>query len=160
MQFLVSYGTSAAVQLALSIALIRWAPIIAGRFYPSDAQAPEASTRFSAGDIYHTVCFVLGAYLLVQGSVSWGNLTVAAFSAGSGHQLASAALTAIVYTASGLLLVLGARRIGQLVSSLKHDPESIPQQQFSLKLLLTIAVLVAVVLGVLRMLAVGRQGQP
>lgn len=153
--FLVLSGVAVAVQLALGVMLIRWAPGMAARFYPPDAEKPEPQIRVGPGDIYQTACFVLGVYLLVRGVESVGRLAIGALSFSPGPQLASVAVSAMVYTASGLLLIFGSRRIGQLVSNLRYDPDSIPQQQFSLKLLLIITGLVAVILGVIRMISVG-----
>jgi hypothetical protein len=150
-----------AVQLAMSVALIRWAPAIAARFYPADsslpdAENPESRLRVGPGDVYHTACFVLGAYLLVQGVKSAGEMTIGAVSFGSqANQLARAAVIAIVDTASGLLLIFGSRGIAQFLSNLRYDPDSIPRQQFSIKLLLIITFIVAVILGVIRMITVG-----
>ncbi|MCI0333153.1 MAG: hypothetical protein L0228_08020 [Planctomycetes bacterium] len=154
LNYLVSTGAYAVVQSALGIALIRWAPNISARFYPSDVQESEPQIHVGPGDIYHTACFVLGVYLLVLGVDFSGKLAIEGLSTGWGNQLASAAVSAIVYTASSLLLIFGSRRIGQLVSNLQYDPDSIPQQQFSLRLLLIITVLVAVILGVIRLISV------
>jgi hypothetical protein len=155
---LISYGVAFVVQLALGVMLIRWAPSMAARFYPLDADEPEPQIRVGPGDIYHTACFVLGVYLLVLGVESSGRWAVGALPTSfgmQGSQLANIAVSAIVYTASGLLLIFGSRRIGQWMSNLRYDPDSIPQQQFSLKLLLIITGVVAVILGAIRMITVG-----
>lgn len=147
---LIYFGISVAIRLAIGIALIRWAPGISARFYPADRPSEEQRTTVSPGDIFHTACFVLGAYLLVQGTVS---------ALGMSRSMSGAdfvihfALAAAVYGAGGLFLIFGARRIGEFLAGLRYDPESIPKQQFSLRLLLIVVGVVAVVLGVVRMIS-------
>jgi len=61
-------------------------------------------------------------------------------------QLAEAALLVIV----GIVLVFGSRGLSRFLASLGHDPENIPAQQFSLRLLLGIVIGFALLLIVLR----------
>ena len=102
-----------AVHLALGVVLIWWAPCIAARFYPPDSLLPDATSpqpqrRVGPGDVYHTACFVLGVCLLVEGVQSAGKFTIQAFSVvWQPSQLAHFAVSAIVFTASGLLLIFG-----------------------------------------------------
>ena len=159
--YLVLTGFFVAVHLALGVTLIGWALGIAARFYPpdsllSDATNSEPQRRVGPGDIYHTACFVLGVCLLVPGIQSASEFATGAVSIGwQTNQLAHLAVSAVVYTTSGLLLIFGSRRIANLMSSLQYDPDSIPRQQFSIKMLLIITVAVAVILGVIRMITVG-----
>jgi hypothetical protein len=149
--YLSRLGAYLAVTLPLSLVLIRWAPNIAIRFYPVDLQISEPQARIGPGDLYHTACFALGAYLLVRGIEFTGQLAIAAVT--SRGELSNMAVGAMIYTLSGLLLIFGAREIGQFFTNLRYDPDSIPQQQFSLKLLLIITVAVAVILVVIRALS-------
>ena len=64
--------------------------------------------------------------------------------------MAADAITAAVYLATGLVLVFGSQRIGQFMSNLRYDPDTIPKQQVSLALLLLAILAFAVILGVIR----------
>ena len=55
-----------------------------------------------------------------------------------------------------MALIIGARRFGQLLTSLNHDPDSIPKQRINLTILLVLTAVVAVLLGALRWLTMGR----
>ena len=64
--YLVAMGLTHAFRLTLSAVLVLWAPGIAARFYPAGAVEEEMQIKIGPGDVYRTVCFVLGAYLLVH----------------------------------------------------------------------------------------------
>jgi hypothetical protein len=152
--YFVPSGISFIVQALLGLAAIYWAPNISARFYPPDVEASQSPTRIGPGDIYHTACFVFGMYFLVSGAVAGGRAAITALGAGSSDRIALIFVSALVYTTFGLFLVFGAGRIGQFISSLQYDPDSIPRQQFSLKLILIVTVLIAVMMGLIRMLSV------
>jgi hypothetical protein len=144
------------VQILLGCALICWAPNIAVRFYPPGSESEELRISVGPGDVYRTACFVLGAYLLVQAAESAGQFVIRGLQdGGTRDQLVRSALSAAVSFASGLLLVFGSRKIADLVSNLRYDPETIPDQKVSIAMLLVVLALVAVVLGVLRLIAGG-----
>lgn len=147
-----------AVQLALGIALIFVASRIANRFYANEPAAEGAPSRIGLsqigpGHLYHVASYLLGAYFLVYGIQAAAALAIRAMSSSvPADQMATPGTTAVVYIGSGLLLIFGARRIAEMLSLVRYDPDSIPQQQFSLKLLLGITVAAAVALVVLKMM--------
>ena len=139
-------------QFGIAFVIIRWAPRVAARFYPGEVATPEPRLAVGPGDIYHTACFILGAYCLVQGA-TFGVMGAIQFATGqSGTPIQYAGAGVLVYTASGLLLIFGARPIAEFIGGIRHDPDSIPNQQFSLKMLLIVTGIVAVILGVARMI--------
>lgn len=142
------------VQAALGLGLIFYAPVVAARFYREQADAGESQVCVGPGDIYPTACFVLGVFLFVSAAEPAGRVVNAGFQ-GQPHRMAGDAFTMFAYIAAGILLVFGSRRIGELLSSLRYDPESIPKQQFSVKILLIVTTLLAVLLGAMRWLALG-----
>ena len=143
-------------RMLLGGAMVLGAPAVAARFYPPDSERGESRLAVGSGDIYRTACFVLGAYLLVATAHPAGLLLSAAVTGGwQPGPLAANAVTAIVYVFSGLLLVFGSRRIAEMLSNLRYDPDTIPRQQISLAMLLILLGLIAVVLGVARRLSLG-----
>ncbi len=147
-------GLSSFVQLMLGVALICFAPAIAASLYPDTPDADQSLSRVGPGDLYHTACFVLGVFLLVSAAQPAGRIVNAGLR-GIPFEMAGDIFTMIVYMAAGVALVIGARRLGELLSSLNHDPDSIPRQRISLTILLVLSAVVAVVLGVLRWLTMG-----
>jgi hypothetical protein len=144
------------VQLLLGGALIYGAPAIAVRFYPPGGESETPRVSVGPGDVYRTACFVLGAYLLVQATEAAGRIVIFELSEyGTRDQVAAYSIKAMVSLASGLVLVFGSRKITEMLASLRYDPETIPQQKFSIAILLAVLAFVAVVLGVTRMIVVG-----
>jgi hypothetical protein len=157
MSYFVTSTASFFMELLMSGALIFAAPRIAARFYPRKAEDQELRVAVGPGDVYRTACFVLGAYFLVRTAEPAGRLVGAGLSGRvffQASQLADA-LTAMVYVASGILLVFGSRKISQLLSNLRYDPDTIPAQRFSLAVLMILLFLCAIVLGVIRFMAQG-----
>ena len=149
---------SSAIALAMQFvvgAMLLWlAPVIAAKFYPQEVEGETPQIRVGPGDVYRVACFVLGAYLLVQGALTASNAVVIGFerqlSGLSQPQLIQGGVNASIYIVSGLLLVFGSRPISELFLNLRYDPETIPQQQISIAALLVVLVAVAVVIGVIR----------
>ena len=154
--YVVASAVSIFVQSLMSGALILGAPRLAERFYPRKAEEQELRIAVGPGDVYRTACFVLGAYFLVRTAEPAGRLVGADFSdiVWQPRQLADA-LTAMVYAASGLLLVLGSRKISEMLSRLGYDPDTIPAERFSIVILLSLLVLFAILLGAIRFMAHG-----
>jgi hypothetical protein len=167
--------TEAVVLLLLGASLIWWAPWIAARFYPArpsgsevggildqdgrplaeNPASSETRVQVGPGDLYRIACFVLGVYLLVQTAAPAGRLVVAGMGGMIGWSRGQSIVDGVVvmvYVVVGLVLVFGSQGIGRFLSSLRHDPDSIPKPQFSLMMLLLFIVAVAVVLGVIRAL--------
>jgi hypothetical protein len=144
----------AMAKLAMAVFIIYLAPAIAARFYPTESEPVDAKPAIGPGDVYHTACFVLGAYFLVQGG-AMAIPFVAQLVTGSvrGIPTEYAGAMFLVHTVSGLLLIYGARPIAEFIGSIRHDPDSIPNQQLSLKMLLIVTGIVAVILGVARMVS-------
>jgi hypothetical protein len=144
---------SVVAQFLLGGALVFCAPAVARWFYPAAAESEGSPVSVGPGDVYRTACFVLGVYLLVSTARPAGRLLEAGLSGEALSRSIADAMTLIVYAASGVLLVFGARPIAELLSNLRYDPDTIPKQQISLAVLLVFVVLVAVVVGVFRMIA-------
>lgn len=149
-----SSGTTVGMHFMLGVLLIWLAPAISASFYPQDLENEALEVRIGPGDVYRVACFVLGAYLVVQGAQSAANTVVTGFdrqlSGFSQPQLIQGGINASIYFVSGLLLVFGSRPISELLLNLRYDPETIPQQQLSIAALLVVLVAVAVVIGVIR----------
>ena len=150
-------GAPTVVQVFLGAAFVVWAPVIAGWFYPQQGEQREHSEpqrAVGAGDIYRTACFVLGAYLLVAASDPAGKLLSAAFARNwRSQELIANTVPLIIYACGGLLLLFGSRPIADLFSNLQYDPDTIPQQRMSIAMLLVVMVVIAAVLGVVRLMA-------
>jgi len=144
------YAATFVAQLMLGVMLVVFAPAMAARFYPSVSDIVEPRMAVGPGDIYRTACFVLGVYLLVQTAEPAASLAIAVVQDWQGEDFAVVAVRAIVYAASGLLLVFGSRRIAEILSNLGYDPDTIPKQQFSIVMLLIAVVFVGVLLGVIQ----------
>ncbi len=154
--FAIAHGVSIAVQVAIGLGLIVCAPSVAARFYREEADAGESPVRVGPGDIYHTACFVLGAYVLINTAAPLGRLVTAGFRGELSDwwldRRAADVFTIIVHTAAGILLIFGSRRISELLLSLRHDPESVPKQQLSVSNLLTLIVFFGLLIGAIRWL--------
>jgi hypothetical protein len=148
---------AASVQGLLGAMLIGWAPRIAARFYPAGPEEIELHLKIGPGDLYHVACFVLGAYLLVQAAEPACRLAIAGMRGMSWDRgsLIAWAITAMVDAAAGIVLLFGSRRIGQLFSNLRYDPDTIPKQQVSLAFLLLLVLVVTLILGVIRAFTFG-----
>ena len=59
------------------------------------------------------------------------------------------------YSVSGLVLIFGGPGIGQAMAAVPRDSDNVPLPQFSIRMLLILAVAFAIVLGVLRAVVVG-----
>jgi hypothetical protein len=144
------------VQLLIGGVLVFCAPAMAAWFYPTVDEMEPTQRAIGPGDVYRTASFVLGVYLLVAASHPAGRLLVAGRSGTTlGPSAAADAVTLVVHVASGLVLVFGSRRIAELLANLRYDPDTIPKQQLSLAMVLIFIVLVAVALGVFRIISVG-----
>ncbi len=162
--YLVTTGVTSIVRFALGAALICWAPGIAARFYPPDAESEEPRIRVGPGDVYRTACFVLGVYLLVQIVQPASRLVIAGFQRPYADwqpsRLAGDAMTTIVYTVVGMFLVFGSNKIGEWFSNLRYDPNrndpnTIPKPQFTIAAILILVVIFAVCFAVIRGIMVG-----
>lgn len=151
--FAIAQGVSIAVQVAIGLGLILGAPSVAARFYREEADAGESQVRVGPGDIYHTACFVLGAFVLINTAAPLGRLVIARFRGIAQGWLANDLFTVVVHTTAGILLIFGSRRISELLLSLRHDPESVPKQRLSVSNLLTLIVFLGLLIGTIRWLA-------
>lgn len=151
--YAIAQGVSIAVQIAIGLGLIFGAPSVAARLYREETDAGESPVRVGPGDIYHTACFVLGAYVLINTAAPVGRLVSARFRGLEQGWLANDFFTVIVHTTAGLLLIFGSRRISELLLSLRHDPESVPKQRLGVSNLLTLIVFLGLLIGTIRWLA-------
>lgn len=158
--WLFASGVSIGFRVALGVGLILCAPFLSTRFYAEQVEPSESPSRvFGPGDIYRVACFVLGAFFFVSAAEPAGRVINAGFQyqqfSMNGSVMAGDVFTMIVYLSAGVFLTFGSQRIGEMLSSMRYDPESIPNQQYSVKLLMILTGLVAVLLGVLRWWSLG-----
>jgi hypothetical protein len=151
---LIRVGLQVLVQGLLGALLIRWAPWIAARLCPAGHADTEVHLNVGPGDLYHITCFVFGVYLLVRSSELVTRLVADAMSGAqstwSRGQMIAHVVVAAVNVAAGIVLVFGAQWIGRLLASLRHDSDTIPQQQVGVAFLLLLVAAFAVILGVMR----------
>lgn len=141
--------------LSVGFFLFRRAPRIAAKMYP-EALAESEPLRFGAigaGDLYRITSFGIGIVFVVFALAAAGRAAVglalqSSFS-GSMREIDDLA-TATVYGLSGLVLTFGSGQIGTWMATLRYDPDTIPAQQFSLRMLLIVITLVGVAFAALR----------
>jgi hypothetical protein len=156
---IIAFGVSIIVQGVFGALLAWWAPWIASRFYARGSEEVQVHLAVGPGDVYRIACFVLGVYLLVHTTEPASRLaatliqgTPANWRLGQG---VADSVATVVYAATGIVLIFGSRRIGEMLSHLRYDPDTIPKQQISLAILLSLVVLFALILGAIRWLTVG-----
>jgi hypothetical protein len=143
------------IETSLGIALIGLGPRLARYLYPeTENPSTDSARQIGPGDLYHTDCFVLGVYLLVQAVEPGSQIALTAIQGqGLAALMAESASTLIVlvtYLVAGLVLVFGARPISAFLSHLRYDPQTIPKQHISLGILLIVIVVIAGALTFLR----------
>lgn len=141
--------------LSAGLFLLLRAPRIAAKTYP-EAHADGEPLRFGtigAGDLYRITSFGIGIVFVVlalaAGARTAVGLALQSSFSGSIREIDDLA-TAIVYGLSGLVLTFGSRQIGAWMATLRYDPDTIPAQQFSLRVLLIVITLVGVALAAIR----------
>lgn len=153
---LIGSGLAVVVHSGVGAVAVWCAPWIAARFYPARSEDAQLLFKVGPGDVYRVACFVLGVYLLADAAEPAARLAMfsmqgSVLTANSGRGIADL-IAATVHLAAGTLLVFGSRWIGDIISHLRYDPDTIPRQQISLAVLLLCVLGVAVVLGILRTL--------
>jgi hypothetical protein len=142
------------VRAILGIVLLVSASRIAFWFYPETAQEtePVKAGSVSAADVYRIACFLLGAFVLMLGVPAAARAVVMLM--GGAQYNASRFLpdlvTACVFFLFAVAFMFGASGIAQLLRGLDYDPENVPAQQFSLRVLMFIILGVALILGLIR----------
>jgi len=141
--------------LSVGFFLFRRAPRIAAKMYP-EALAESEPLRFGAigaGDLYRITSFGIGIVFVVFALAAAGRAAVGLAldsSASWSNRDITDLATFAVYGLSGLVLVFGSRQIGTWMATLRYDPDTIPAQQFSLRMLLIVITLVGVAFAALR----------
>jgi len=147
------------VYAALAVALFLSAPRVARVVCIGQTNASTVIdvTRIRAGQAYHIATFVTGIIMLgtaIQPALTGvSNLLsirgLSNFGAAYGAiNLVTAALRAVV----GVFLVFGSKQIAIWLASLRYDPDHVPNQRISLRVLLVLATVIAVVLILMRFL--------
>jgi hypothetical protein len=145
-----SAGISIFANAVIGVFVIWMAPRIAAFFYPLQAGEPEVSLGIGPGDLYHIACFILGIYFVVHGLLMTAQTMLGMSTGMAADRLLRTFLTFSIYVGSGLFLVFGGRRIAEWMAAIKYDPDSVPKQQFSIRLLLIVTLVVALILGIVR----------
>lgn len=146
---------SALAMLSAGMFLLLRAPRIAAKTYP-EARAEGEPLHFGAigaGDLYRITSFGIGIVFVIFALAAAGRAAVglslqSSFS-GSMREIDDLA-TATIYGLSGLVLTFGSRQIGAWMATLRYDPDTIPAQQFSLRVLLIVITLVGVAFAAMR----------
>lgn len=149
--------------LVVGIGVILLAGRISRRVYPASDRTADsiAFGRVGAGDLYHIASFVMGVYMLIQavepvvrflgGTMGAGPFSMEPWARGGVHDM----ITAAIYGVSGLVLIFGGPGIAQAMAAVPRDSDKVPVPQFSIRMLLILGVVFAIVLGVLRAVIVG-----
>ncbi|MCL4203964.1 MAG: hypothetical protein KJ000_15795 [Pirellulaceae bacterium] len=125
----------------------------------ADNDRGSATGVLGAGSLYHVACIVTGLWFLscaiapgtraLAPLVSQGGLSL------RGNEVGVASLCqAVIFLVFGVSLIFGSRGLSRLLASLGHDPDNVPAQQFSLRLLLALVIGTALLLFAMRMLLV------
>lgn len=148
---IIAYGVPICVQGLLGIMLIWRGPWLAARFYPANSGDAQIQLNVGSGDVHRIACCVLGIYFLVHAAEPGSRFVVDLIQkTWPSDTTVINGVVAAAYTAAGVLLVFGARHLGQLLSNLRYDPDTIPRQQISLAVLLGMILAVGVILGAIR----------
>ena len=147
--------------LVVAVPLFIYAPRLADWICRDVAENDRGSATgvLGAGSLYHVACMVTGIWLLscaiapgtraLASLVSQGGMTL------RGNQDSVAAMCqAVLLLVFGVSLIFGSRGLSRLLVSLGHDPDNVPAQQFSLRLLLALVIGTALLLFAMRVLLV------
>jgi len=145
------------VKPVLAIGLIYWARLFSYRFYPKEEEESTELTfgKIGSGDLYRIACFILGVYVVVQALPYLVRITVSLFEKSmtwNATRIGEAVLLICAYGALSLFLILGSRGVARFMNSLRHDPDEIPNPQFTVRLLLAGILFMAVIFSLLRLL--------
>jgi hypothetical protein len=150
---------AAAMPSALALAailLFLFAPWLARRICGDlkPETSPNPIATLGAGDAYRIGSFLMGLYVLVQAisQVVQGTVRMARHAYLSTDTVAPF-VEAVILAAFGIALVFGARGLARFLDSLGYDPQDVPAHQFSLRFLLLLVVVCAVIVFIIRSLA-------
>ena len=148
-----------AVRGVFGILLVLCASRIGHLFYPrgNEPDGTSESKSLGPGHVYRIGSFLLGVCVLVQAVRPAALTVVALMSAKSGVYVqwqdhVSEAVEASVLILIAMGLIFGSRGLARLFESLRYDPDDIPTQQFTIRLLLFVILVVAVMLGLIKYL--------
>jgi len=147
------------LQVVIAALLFVYAPRLSDWICKDLASSDEAEPvmTLGAGDLYHVACLLMGLWLLARAIRPAVRAIVELVAQGSSNlfmsrQVVGELSEATLLVLLGVVLMFGSRGLSRFLASLGHDPENIPAQQFSLRLLLGIVIGFALVLIVLRAL--------
>jgi len=113
---------------------------------------PAKVKSIRPGDLYHIAAFLMGIYVLVRSISPGARAAVAMVDRTAGAAYAALLVEAVVFLAFGAALILGGRGIAAFFASLGHDPDNVPAQQFSMRVILAVVIGTAILLGIIRAL--------
>jgi len=147
------------VRFILGVGLLVYSSRIASRLYPELGEAGQ-QVKFGsvgAGDVYRIASFLLGVYVLLEAVRPAVHGFVALIQYERSRTIPVHAIpdlvVACVFVLAGLFLIFGARRVAEVFENVRYDPNTIPAQQFSLRLLLLVILICAALLGMIRYFA-------
>ncbi len=106
------------------------------------------------GDAYRIACLVMGLVALIRSisPLTAALVTILRASSGVPSNAITSLLTGVVLAAVSLVLILGARGMGQFLGRIGYDHDRVADQNFSLRAWFILIALLAVVLMVARRL--------
>jgi len=139
----------------LGIVLLVCASRIALRFYPKtqDEAGQETPGRVGPGDLYRIASYVLGVCVLLQAVEPATRTLVLVIHRDVGSTLHVELAEACVMLVLGIGLIFGAGGIATFFERLRYDPNRVPTQQLSIPLMLLIILICALLVGIVRYLA-------
>lgn len=113
--YIIFYAAQVTVHTGFGLGLLMYGPLIARRFYPAD-ESTAAAPGASADDLYRIGCRLLGIYSFLLA------VPPVARMAGGGVD-PDEVVRGGLYLAMAALLLLGAKRIGAILSRIRYDPQ-------------------------------------
>lgn len=154
-EFILSYlGLSASYGL-VGAASLYFAPQISRRVYPETDPDTLTPSQVGPGDVYRIACFVLGVYLFVTNVPHPLTTLVIAAVQGQIFRLGSDLLAlnlvlVLVNVVISVLLIFGAKPVSELLTNLRYDPDTIPQQRITIAMLMIVMLIFAATLAIVR----------
>jgi hypothetical protein len=142
--------TRAGIGVLLFVLAPRLTRLVCGDRGPDCEPAKVESIR--AGDLYHVAAFLMGIYVLVRAVSPGVRALVAMVEQADRTRYVASLVESIVLLVLGGALVLGARGAAAFFGNLGYDPDNVPAQQFSVRVVLFAIVGIAVLLVAIRAL--------
>jgi hypothetical protein len=144
----------AVVGIALFLLAPRLAQLVV-RDEPLNQSQVDIST-IRPGHLYQIAAFLLGCVLVTKGmadALSHVHYLIRRPSGVGGMYSTPMIVAGIVYAIGGCFLMFGAGKLADFLGRFRYDPDQLPSQQMSVRLILAVVVLGAILLGVIRLIS-------